>query len=647
MSKIPPYNSNLLKNSRNFRPKRSILRKKSSEVDLLKQNHADALNQSSHTFQQRIEDLQRQISELQSEKSHIEQSEQEAAQRLQISKDRIAELDIIIKDLQSEQHEQNKSKSSNLDQLQQVELENSKLRDENAKLQREHDLDKAKMKRALGEMKRKLDQSKEEQKKVEIAYAEQRGKYQAERDSWKNEVSHTGQQAESLKGQLAIVQKELSDYKSRAHMLLKAKEEEIEKVRTSAGANEELSGALQASQFEVKQLRQKQIDLQKEIEEAYKDRQHQIEQMQMHYEKRLLELESNLSEAESRAEKAATESKEWHKRASDLEAQVTQLQFSINYHQEHNQENHNQAKLTDQSKRILELETRLQGLQQDFSAYRETNERMADAKEEEMQRLLEKNAHLRQQLAAPQFSTSGPLPHDSGVLTNATNITPRTQTPQPLREASIIESVLSGQDFNGTDPINSAYPSGVLGSIMDTTQSVDHQQLIELALRQADRDEALEAMRRRKEELEQEVQDLEREVELRAEQERVLKQTLREMEMEQLQVKSTHFSANHNGSKQQPVEEVGKLSHSDSEQVDLQYLKNVIIKMMETNQAEALLPVISTLLGFTSEEMKHCKDVLAQQKKEEEVPLPAAAAAVDMGLQYSSQLFSWAFRPSR
>eukprot|EP01026_Neomeris_dumetosa_P022265 TRINITY_DN1921_c1_g1_i14.p1 TRINITY_DN1921_c1_g1~~TRINITY_DN1921_c1_g1_i14.p1 ORF type:complete len:521 (+),score=125.45 TRINITY_DN1921_c1_g1_i14:310-1872(+) len=520
-----------------------------------------------------------------------------------------------------------------------MESEVQKLREENSKLQREHDADKTKIKRALGEMKRKLDQSKEEQRKMELSSAEQRGKNEAEKVTLRNDIKHAEDLAQSTHTELTSIQKELQDYKSRAHILLKQKEEEIKHIRNTVGNNEELSGALQASQFEVKQLRQNQTDLQAQIEQVRTDGQAQMDELKTFYEKRMFELESSLAESEKRAEKVSSESQEWQKRSVDLESQLTQLQFSNSLKPHESHTTTNKSLEQDQSKRIEELEMRIQGLQQDFQTYRETNERMAEAKEEEVQRLLEKNAILRSQVAAASqasLTASGEVDEQPALQAF------KVETPKPLREASIIESVLSGEDFQQSSSFQTVGQGGILGSLLQETQPSENSQFIELAQRQAERDEALEALRRQKEELEEEVREYEKEVQLRAEQERVLKQALRDIEMNQLQVKSTNKTGEHgkNGS------QTGA-NNQENEQVDLQYLKNVIIKMMETNQAEALLPVISTLLGFSNEELQHCKDTLARQKQEEEVPLPGAAAAVDMGLQYSQQLLSWAFRPSR
>ena len=41
--------------------------------------------------------------------------------------------------------------------------------------------------------------------------------------------------------------------------------------------------------------------------------------------------------------------------------------------------------------------------------------------------------------------------------------------------------------------------------------------------------------------------------------------------------------------------------------LDLAYLKNIIVRLLETNEKGALLPVLGKLLKLSDEEMKRCK----------------------------------------
>eukprot|EP00955_Chlamydomonas_euryale_P117218 366462-Chlamydomonas_euryale.AAC.3 len=73
--------------------------------------------------------------------------------------------------------------------------------------------------------------------------------------------------------------------------------------------------------------------------------------------------------------------------------------------------------------------------------------------------------------------------------------------------------------------------------------------------------------------------------------------------------------------------------------VDVQYLKNTVLRLYRTGEAESLLPVFGTILAFGPEELASCRAGL-QRLKDGEVPLPGAAAAVDASLTSASTVMS-------
>ncbi|PNH11993.1 Protein GRIP [Tetrabaena socialis] len=74
--------------------------------------------------------------------------------------------------------------------------------------------------------------------------------------------------------------------------------------------------------------------------------------------------------------------------------------------------------------------------------------------------------------------------------------------------------------------------------------------------------------------------------------------------------------------------------------IDAEYLKNTVFKMFLTGEAEALLPVFATILSFSPEEVRRCKDGLAAIKRGE-VPMAGAAAAVDASLSAITSISTW------
>ncbi|CAL9245246.1 unnamed protein product [Arabidopsis halleri] len=110
-----------------------------------------------------------------------------------------------------------------------------------------------------------------------------------------------------------------------------------------------------------------------------------------------------------------------------------------------------------------------------------------------------------------------------------------------------------------------------------STSAAEHQILI-LARQQAQREEELAQTQRHILALQEEIEELERENRLHSQQEAMLKTELREMERKQKR-----------------------------EGVDMTYLKNVILKLLETGEVEALLPVVGMLLQFSPEEIQKCQ----------------------------------------
>ncbi|EOX90688.1 Golgi-localized GRIP domain-containing protein isoform 2 [Theobroma cacao] len=123
--------------------------------------------------------------------------------------------------------------------------------------------------------------------------------------------------------------------------------------------------------------------------------------------------------------------------------------------------------------------------------------------------------------------------------------------------------------------------------------SAAEQQILLLARQQAQREEELAQSQRHILALQQEeIEELERENRLHSQQEAMLKEELRNMERSKRR-----------------------------EGVDMTYLKNVILKLLETGEVEALLPVVGMLLQFSPEEMQKC-----QQAYRTSIDVPASPA---------------------
>ncbi|CAI9110512.1 OLC1v1010558C1 [Oldenlandia corymbosa var. corymbosa] len=113
---------------------------------------------------------------------------------------------------------------------------------------------------------------------------------------------------------------------------------------------------------------------------------------------------------------------------------------------------------------------------------------------------------------------------------------------------------------------------------LDSSPSAAEQQILILARQQAQREEELSQSHRHILALQEEIEELERENRLHSQQVTMLKEELRNMDRKEKR-----------------------------EGVDLTYLKNVILKLLETGEVEALLPVVAMLLQFSPDEVQKCQ----------------------------------------
>ncbi|KAK3008457.1 hypothetical protein RJ639_013286 [Escallonia herrerae] len=146
---------------------------------------------------------------------------------------------------------------------------------------------------------------------------------------------------------------------------------------------------------------------------------------------------------------------------------------------------------------------------------------------------------------------------------------------------------------NNTDNHNTGFQRQ---DASNSSTSAAEQQILILARQQAQREEELSQSQRHILALQEELEELERENRLHSQQEAMLKEELRNMERMQRR-----------------------------EGVDMTYLKNVILKLLETGEVEALLPVVAMLLQFSPDEMQKCQQ--AYRSSTDVPPSPASDAS--------------------
>ncbi|MCO5576822.1 hypothetical protein L7F22_030642 [Adiantum nelumboides] len=147
--------------------------------------------------------------------------------------------------------------------------------------------------------------------------------------------------------------------------------------------------------------------------------------------------------------------------------------------------------------------------------------------------------------------------------------------------AHLLEEVREMQRVTSDAPKASTEDSTKSSRDFEESQlSAGEQQILMLARQQAQREEELSQCQRHIQALQDEIVELEHENRLHAQQEAALKDELRNLE--------------------RSVKREG---------VDMTYLKNVILKLLETGEVEALLPVVAMLLQFSRDELKKCQEV--------------------------------------
>ena len=139
---------------------------------------------------------------------------------------------------------------------------------------------------------------------------------------------------------------------------------------------------------------------------------------------------------------------------------------------------------------------------------------------------------------------------------------------------------------------------------------VAEQQILTLARLQAQKEEEVARCLRHIEALQEEIKELEQENRLRVHQITILKEEYQNSERSQKR-----------------------------SSVDMTYVKNVILKLLETGEVEALLPVIAMLLQFSPDELRRCQEAYRMQAVAE-VPLSGAAAVVDAAASAPRSLLS-------
>ncbi|KAK3274355.1 hypothetical protein CYMTET_17459 [Cymbomonas tetramitiformis] len=423
--------------------------------------------------------------------------------------------------------------------------------------EREHAAEREKVKAALTELKKKAEKAERAKKKSDIALAAAQEKWALEREHVQAAHNWEDTSSGTVAEERDKLAEELQAYKLRAHSLLKKKDEQLASMRATIGTDA-MEAEVRAAEVAAQEASQDRDDAERHAEEL----QRTLAEAERVQERQLESIQHAHSEVVTtmQAQAAATRQK-----LVEVQAETRTLKDAVSGHQQG-------------------LEASLQQqhthLQAEFDSFRDIATSMMEAKDTALAKMLEKNAEQRE-AATPVSEPSTPF------------------TPEgPAAEG---ESGLSGLGLGGG--------LGVL--------ALDSASFIESAALQAKRDTILAQAEARIEALEVENIELEKENALRSEQEKVLKDEIREM------------------TRREQRQEVAKGTSDIAGGCEMEYLKNVVLKLMETGEHEALLPVLSMLLRFSPDEVERCREAWQRLTAE---PMPGAAAVVDSVIEQGSGL---------
>ncbi|KAJ7515591.1 hypothetical protein O6H91_22G019500 [Diphasiastrum complanatum] len=458
-------------------------------------------------------------------------------------------------------------------------------------------------------------------------YAEKEAKLADVEAVSSGEIVRLGAALEAAKGELARLEQEHKNEKDTLENLvtnLKQKLEELEKVHrqeqiaaeeTQKNWEADLEGqrqALNAAQVELAATRDEADYLRKEFT-SYKVRAHAL--LQKKEAELLAAKDSKLAAAQDLALKEAK--REAVAAVTERDQAVRALQAAVNEYETQLAASRAVA-IMDSEQRIRDLATKLESMkgqllfqEEEFQTelkkldtswcekYETLEAKVKSSTEAEsgsrVAALQEEYDHLSAEFVS--FREMANKMIESKDQEIARLLDDNTNLQQSIRMQPQVEHEASKQSA-----VELQEPSG-------STLAVAEQQILLLARQQAQREEEVKQCLRQIQALQEEISELERENRLHSQQEAILKEELRNADRSQKR-----------------------------DGVDMTYVKNVILKLLETGEVEALLPVIAMLLQFSPDEQRRCQEAYNLIKGD--APASNSAAPVEAGASTPRSFFS-------
>ncbi|KAK9843878.1 hypothetical protein WJX84_007774, partial [Apatococcus fuscideae] len=404
-----------------------------------------------------------------------------------------------------------------------------------AKLREEVEGERERVKKAITELKRKTDRALRDCKKAEQDAEAVKSKAEAEKEELRDEIVAAEKHDQQAQQGVKLLEAELRDYKER---------------QNAHRWQEQLQEGL-----------------------AEQHRQHELEARH---------LRGDIAREQAGHQDVLKTCEAWRVRAEAAEARAEALK-----EERRRAPDASPAVLQQHADELHALQLRLEQLKAEFDAFRQTSEQMLEAKDFQLQQSLETNAELRSQSSSlrheleeqqhqHQQQSAGQVqgPWRQDLSPGPAGLNPSFLNHNPSQGA--VDERWEGEDqwadagsqvsFPSSRPAETT-ASGILED-MSFESGLQESALLKLAGKQAAREEELARMRDRTHLLEAEVADLQQEVDLRQQQEVALKEAMRDYEREK-----------------------ARAALVSKQTKELEYLKNILLKLFETGEAAALLPV--------------------------------------------------------
>ncbi|KAM0900770.1 hypothetical protein ACQ4PT_020421 [Festuca glaucescens] len=353
----------------------------------------------------------------------------------------------------------------------------------------------------------------------------------------------------SAKEEISRLESEFSAYKIRAHALLQKKDAELSAAQNSdlLKAHEE---AIREAEKEVAAALEERDEAIQDLQAAQSRHSEEIEARDLALADVDKKLKNVMKRLDSVTSQFLSEKESWEKDLASVEESWRLKCESMKDQSNGHVEDHLQ-------KNLGEWTLKYEKLKEEHESFRDISDRMIEEKEREIAKLLKENKDLRHSLEA------------TAAVSHLLNPLLAICDGFEFADESI---ALMLQVSNGENQS----PGHVKQDVLSI--ELAEQQILLLARQQAQREEELGQSQRHILALQQEIEELERENRLHDQQEAMLKTELRNMERSQKR-----------------------------EGIDMTYLKNVILKLLETGEVGALLPVVATLLQFSPDELNKCQ----------------------------------------